>query len=107
MSAPLPEPGQNYPPVHVPYPPPPRPPASQTGSNVWATASLVLGVVGTLFLLGLRSPVRLICLPLGLVGLILGIIGWSQNEGRNQRKCAFGILLSLFALLPVAIVLSL
>jgi hypothetical protein len=58
-------------------------------------ASLVLGIIGVVT--GLIPILFLISLPCGLIGLILGLVGYKRAATRTMRK--WGVALSAVALL--------
>jgi hypothetical protein len=61
----------------------------------FAVASLVLGIIGVVT--GLIPILFLISLPCGLIGLILGLVGYKRAATRTMRK--WGVALSTVALL--------
>ena len=82
MTSSGPEPPPHYPPPY--YPPPPYPPAPgypyppRRPTNGMAIAAMVLGIVG-------------LCNPIGLLGLIFGMIARRQIAERGEEGDGFAV----------------
>lgn len=93
MSAPSsPAPGQYFPPTGYPLPPP-------TPKNGLGTAGFVLGLLAALF--AMIPIIGVIAWPLGILGLIFGLVGISRvsnGTATNKGLTIAGAVLSAVAL---------
>ncbi|MCL2665506.1 MAG: zinc-ribbon domain-containing protein [Defluviitaleaceae bacterium] len=73
------------------YPPAPE----RNGKSV---AALVLGIISTV-----TCCLGCVSLPCGIVGLVLGVLGFKENTGSNKTLAVVGIVLCGLALLAAVV----